>query len=164
MSPTDALVAELDQEFASTRSVLQAVPADRLSYRPHDKSFPLGDLCLHVANTVGWGATTLQTEELDTATFVMPQSPKTPDDFLSLFEENTKVFREALSTSSPEALMVPWTLRTGDQAHFTLPRAAVLRTFVLNHLYHHRGQLTVYLRLIDVPVPGVYGPSADDAA
>ncbi len=162
MSVIDALVTELDQELASTRRVLQAIPADQLSYRPHEKSFSLGDLGVHVANIGTWGATTLRTEELDTSTFDPPASPTSPEEFLTAFDANAKDFREALAAATPEALAVPWTLRTGDQTHFTLPRAAVLRSFVLNHLYHHRGQLTVYLRLIGAPVPGVYGPSADE--
>ena len=161
----DALLPELDQELDTTRRILAVVPESKTSFRPHPKSWTLGELALHVVNLLTWLPMTLETTELDLSP---PGGPAfKPPTFESaarvraLFEENARAARAALAAAADAQLQVPWTLKRGGQALFTLPRGACLRSFVLNHLIHHRGQLTVYLRLVDVPLPPVYGPTAD---
>lgn len=165
MALRDALLAELEQELATTRLLLAAVPEAKTSFRPHPKSWTLGELALHLANLLSWLPLTLEGTELD---LDPPGGPSfTPPRFesaaatLRLFDANAKAARAALATATDAQLAVPWTLKKHAQALFTLPRAACLRSFVLNHLIHHRGQLTVHLRLVDVPLPPVYGPTAD---
>lgn len=156
---------EFDQEMALTRCVLERVPEDRFVWQPHPKSWPLGALATHVAWLGSWAALTLQSEELDLASPAAPPSPKpvsTRAALLALFDTMLVAARSALLQADATRLDQPWTLRAGEQEIFTLPRRAVLRTFVLNHLIHHRGQLEVYLRLNDVPLPALYGPSADE--
>lgn len=156
------LLPEFDQEMANTRKALERLPAGSLDYRPHTKSWTLRELAGHVANIPQWAHVTLATTELD---FAQPfDQPKldTPADVLALFDRESAEARVALEAADAESLAVPWTLRAGDRIFFTMPRSAVLRTFVMNHLIHHRAQLTVYLRLLDVPVPGMYGPSGDE--
>jgi uncharacterized damage-inducible protein DinB len=167
MSLKDALLAEFDQETASTRKVLERIPERGLAWKPHEKSMSFGQLAAHLAEVPGWTVPTLTQESLD----LNPpggESYKTPDfdtrqEILDLFDANIAQARTALAQTGDEAFMVPWTLLSGGQAFFTLPRAAVMRGFVMNHMIHHRAQLTVYLRLNDIPVPSVYGPSADEA-
>lgn len=156
---------EFDQEMALTRKVLARVPEDRLSWRPHPKSWTMAELATHVAWIGAWTSATLQSDELDLASPSAPPSPKpagSRTDLLTLFDGMLAVARPALEGADAECLMKPWSLRAGEQVFFTLPRGAVMRTFVLNHLIHHRGQLEVYLRLNDVPLPAIYGPSADE--
>ena len=166
MSLKDALLPEFDQEMASTRRVLERIPERGLSWKPHAKSMSFGQLAAHVAEVPGWTAPTLLREELD---LNPPGGPayKTPEydtrqEILDLFDKNAAEARAAISQTGDEEFLVPWTLLNGGQAFFTMPRAAVMRGFVMNHLVHHRAQLTVYLRLNDIPVPSVYGPSADE--
>lgn len=163
----DALLPELDQELASTRQLLALVPEVKTGYRPHAKSWTLGELSLHLANLLSWLPGTLTQTELDLAP---PGGPAwKPPTFesaaanLALFDRNAKAARAALAEASDADLAVPWTLKKAGQALFTMPRAACVRSFVMNHLIHHRGQLTVYLRMCDVPLPSVYGPTADVA-
>lgn len=153
---------EFDVEMANTRRVLERVPAERFDFKPHDKSYSLRDLSSHLANVPSWTAVTLATEELDLGQDWEPFDPTTTADVLAHFDRHAAEARAALERATAEQLAVPWTLRMGEQVIFTMPRRAVLRSFVLNHMIHHRAQLTVYLRLLDVPVPGVYGPSADE--
>lgn len=162
MSPIDALVAELDQELKSTRALLKAVPAEHLGARPVEKMFSVGDLAMHIASLMDWGHKTVVADDLDLTDYPGPASPTTPEDYLSRFERDAPEFRAALTALKPEDLATIWTLRTGDQVHLALPRGAVLRGFVFSHLYHHRGQMTVFLRLLGAKVPGMYGPTADD--
>lgn len=166
MSLKDALLPEFDQETASTRRVLERIPEHGLSWKPHAKSMSFGNLAGHVAELPSWVVPTLTQESLD---LNPPGGPayKTPDfdtrqEILDLFDRNVAQARAALAQTSDEAFLVPWTLLSDGQAFFTMPRAAVMRGFVMNHLIHHRAQLTVYLRLNDIPVPSVYGPSADE--
>jgi len=159
----DLLQPELEHELASTRNVLALVPEGRGEFRPHPKSSTLGALALHVASLPSWmgrvlGSTELHLEVLAART---PPPYESVAAMLALFEEHARAARTALSEASDAALVVPWSLKKGGKTLFTLPRHAVVRSFFLSHLIHHRGQLTVYLRLCDVPLPQVYGPTAD---
>ena len=124
----------------------------------------LGQLATHLAQMPVWGATTLTTEELDLSGGFEQPKPQTTDELLAIFEEGAKAFRDALAKVTDEELMQTWTLKGPEGKIFlALPRVAVLRGMVMNHLAHHRGQLTVYMRLLDIPVPSIYGPTADEA-
>jgi len=163
MAIRDSLLPELDHELASTRKVLAAIPEAKTGFRPHPKSFTLGELALHVTNVLTWLPRTLTTTELD---IDPPGGWKRPvfesaAATLVQFDENARAARAALADASDADFLVPWTLEKRGQALFTLPRVACVRSFVFSHMIHHRGQLTVYLRLCDVPVPQVYGPTAD---
>jgi len=165
MALCDALLPELDQELATTRKLLAAVPEARTSFRPHPKSWTLGELGLHLANLLTWLPMTLKSTELD---LDPPSGPKfVPPRFesaaatLKRFDDNARAARGALAVASDAEMLVSWTLKRGGVPLFTLPRAACLRTFVMNHLIHHRGQFSVYLRLCDIPLPSIYGPTAD---
>lgn len=164
MSISQALLPEFDQEMAGTRKTLERIPMDRYDWAPHTKSFNMGKLATHVATLPGWAAMTIQTDELDLSQpFEQPQ-PKTTEELLALFDQAAAEARATLAGADDAELMEPWTLRKGEHVIFTLPKVAVIRTMVMNHIIHHRAQLTVYLRLNDIPVPGLYGPSADDEA
>jgi uncharacterized damage-inducible protein DinB len=164
MSISQSLLPEFDQEMAGTRRVLERVPADKFSWGPHDKSMNFGRLAVHVAELPAWTTMTLNTSELDfAATPYAPAKAETTEDLLNIFDKAAGEARTALAGASDEELFKPWTLRNGDQVFFTMPKVAVLRGFVMNHIIHHRAQLTVYLRLNDIPVPGLYGPSADES-
>jgi len=162
MALVDALVTELDRELAVTRVLLERTPDDRLSWRPHHKSFTLGQLASHVANLPRWGAMTLAEDGLDLEGGTPPREASSRETLLSDFDEQASAFREALVGRSDAELMAGWTLRQKGKVLFTMPKVSVLRSFVMNHLIHHRGQLTVYLRQLDVPLPSIYGPSADE--
>lgn len=168
MSLSKALLPELDQEIATTRKVLKRIPMDRFDWKPHEKSFSLGELGNHTAQVLGWGAQTLAKDKMDLepedGPLPRPPVARTDQDLLQAFDEGAASFRDAVERASDEELMTPWTLLQKGQTLFTLPRMAVIRTMILNHLIHHRGQLSVYLRLNEVPVPSIYGPSADEAA
>lgn len=161
----DSLLPELDQEFATTRTLLALVPAAQTAFRPHPKSWTLGELALHLANLLTWLPMTLKATEFDLDPPGGPRvvSPKFESvrATLAFFDETSRAARAALAKATDAELLVPWTLKKHGQAMFSLPRAACLRSFVMNHLIHHRGQLTVYLRLVNVPLPPVYGPTAD---
>lgn len=166
MSLSQALLPEFDHEMAGLRSVLARIPADRFDFRPHPKSFTLGQLGHHLATVPAWAAGTLATTELDFASpevkAMMPPPATSPAELLAVFDRGAAQAREALARTSDADFAAVWTGRNGDRTVFALPRLAVLRSFVLNHAIHHRGQLTVYLRLLDLPVPALYGPSADE--
>lgn len=166
MSILDWLIPEYDDEMAATRRMLQRVPLDDPKWKPHEKSMELGYLAYLVATLPGWTAMVLRQTELD----LQPKpgksweddAPSTNDGLLALFDRNAKEGREALLEATEESFQVPWTLKMGDRELSTDPRWVVYRRSVMNHLAHHRAQLGVYLRLLDVPVPAVYGPSADE--
>jgi uncharacterized damage-inducible protein DinB len=158
----EALLAEFDHEMASTRRVLAAVPDDKLDWKPHDKSFSLGELANHTANIPMWSELTMKAEELQFEGMdPQPELDAVPA-IVSAFDERVAAARAAFAEADPASWGTTWTAKMGDQVVFSMPRASVVRTFIMNHMIHHRGQLTVYLRLLDEPVPGVYGPSADD--
>lgn len=160
------LVAEFDQEIATTRKLLARTPAAAVSWKPHPKSMALGQLACHLAEIPSWGGAALQLPELDVAPVGGPAytSPtfESVDALVALLDRNATEARAVLATMSDEEYQLPWSMLVGGQRVFTSPRIGVVRTWVLNHLVHHRGQFSVYLRLQDVPLPGIYGPSADD--
>ncbi len=156
------LLPEFDQEMANTRKALERVPDGKLDFKPHEKSFSLHDLAAHVANIPTWTSITLTTTELDLDQPFDRTLPTNREDILKHFDEAVSNARSVLEKTSADDMKVDWTLRSGDQVWFTQPRSDIFRSFVMSHLIHHRAQLTVYLRLLDVPVPGMYGPSADE--
>ena len=163
MPMVDALLPEFDHEMSVTRKVLERVPGDRFEWKPHPKSMSFGALAQHVANLPMWGAMTLTKSELDLGG---PQPLPAPSraELLAGFDQRVNETRALLAAVSDAELMVPWTLKRDGHTIFSMPKAAVWRSFVLSHLIHHRAQLSVYLRLNDVPVPSMYGPSADEGA
>ncbi|MFN8237948.1 MAG: DinB family protein [Chitinophagales bacterium] len=164
MKRQESLLMEYEKECANTRKLLAAVPMDRLGWKPHEKSMSLEQLAVHIADIPNWMAITIEKEVLDFAKEeYKPKKVATQDDLLKIHDDAVAAALKCLSEASDEKLLENWTMRNGEQIYFTMPKVAVLRMFVYNHLYHHRGQLTVYLRLLDVPVPGMYGPTADDA-
>ena len=156
------LLPEFDHEMSATRRALERIPEDRLDFRPHDKSWTLRELAAHVAQIPAWTPITLATTELDISQPFERPPCETKADILAAFDGAREQARAAIASATEEALRAPWTLKSGDHVAFTLPREAVLRSFVLNHGIHHRGQLTVYLRLTGAPVPALYGPSGDE--
>jgi uncharacterized damage-inducible protein DinB len=160
-----AFLAELDNEAKVTRSVLERVPADKFDWKPHEKSMTFGRLASYVAEMFGWTKETLKSDVLDFSTMdYTPFEPKTSEELLAFFDDHIAKARAVLADTSDETFMTDWTMRNGEQVYFTMPKVAVMRSFVMNHIIHHRGQLSVYLRLNDIPVPSIYGPSADEGA
>lgn len=160
---SQSMLPEFDQEIANTRKLLERVPEDKPDFRPHPKSMPLSRLAAHVAEVPEWGVMTLTQDEIDfDPTSFTPPLMTTRKDLLAKFDENVRKAREALAATSDEAMMKTWTLKMGGRQIMSMPRIAVMRSMVMNHMIHHRAQLGVYLRMNDVPVPGVYGPSADE--
>lgn len=163
MPMSDAFIAELEQEAAGTRKVLERLPEDKLSWKPHPKSWTLGQLALHVAR-IPDAVSQLAMQDVTTPPqFVQPE-PEDKGEILSTFESAIAKGKAALAGWSDEDLMAEWSLSAGGNKIMAMPRVGVVRTIMFNHLYHHRGQLLVYLRLLDVPVPAVYGVSADENA
>jgi len=162
MALVDHLLPEFDHEMATTRKLLERVPEDRLSWKPHAKSYSLGQLAQHVANIPFWGQITLEQSELDLAANPRMAELDNRAAILKLFEDRVAGTRKALLGKTDAELMAPWSLKQGDHTMFTMPKATVWRSFVMNHIVHHRGQLSVYLRQQDVPLPSFYGPSADE--
>ncbi|HEX4962691.1 MAG TPA: DinB family protein [Thermoanaerobaculia bacterium] len=162
MSISASLLPEFDHEMANTRRALERVPMDKYDWQPHPKSFTLGKLATHLATLPGWTGVTISTSELDISQPFDQPKPTTTEELLAVFDKNVTEARAALAGVADDVLFQPWTLRAGEHTIFTMPKVAVLRGFVFSHIIHHRGQLTVYLRLNDVPVPALYGPSADE--
>ncbi len=158
-----ALAAELEKEGASTRRMLERVPADRLDWQPHAKSMTLGQLALHLAGLPGAFARMGRLDELDASTVdFTPGSPKSADEILSTLDASLAEAKAFFTGLDDEAAAAPWRLTLGEQEISTMPRHELVRSLMFNHSYHHRGQLSVYLRLLDVPVPATYGNSADE--
>jgi uncharacterized damage-inducible protein DinB len=162
MKLTDLFLAELEQEAAATRRVLERVPDGRYDWKPHEKSMPLGYLAEIVARILSWPVFMINKDEMDLATNGKPQPLYTSRELVEALEESLTEAREALLNTTDEHLLTSWRLLFGGKVVSETPRYQALRFGVFNHLAHHRGQLTVYLRLNDAPVPAVYGPSADD--
>ena len=164
MALKDALLPEFDHEMGSTRRVLERVPEAQFGWKPHDKSYSLGELSVHIANIPTWVGLMLEATELDLATVgdTRPSTPASQSDLLQRFDSNSRKARATIAEQTDAALLVSWTLKNDGHEMFTMPRISVLRSFFMNHLIHHRGQLTVYLRLQNVPLPSLYGPTADE--
>jgi uncharacterized damage-inducible protein DinB len=166
MKISETVLPEFDQEMANTRKVLERVPAAKFSWKPHPKSSEFGALAAHIANMPDWAGLTMQSDSFDYAPpgAAPYQTPKytSTEDLLAAFDKSVAQGRSAIAAADDIAFLAPWTLMAGGQTIMTMPRIAVIRTFVMNHTIHHRAQLGVYLRLNDIPVPGLYGPSADE--
>ena len=160
MTIGETLLPEFDQEMASTRRLLERVPTEKGQWKPHPKSFSLGHLTQLVCWMPGWITNTLTQTELNLVGG-SPYSYEKTEDLLALFDKNVREARAAIAASEDEDYKVDWSLKFGDRVILTQPRAEVVRNHI-NHLIHHRGQLTVYLRLIDIPLPSIYGPTADE--
>lgn len=162
MAIKDGLLAEYDHEMGTTRRLLERLPEERLSWKPHEKSMSLGGLATHLANLPVWGDAILNQSGFDLADAPPNLQEKgSRADVLAHFDERVRGTRAALDKTDAE-LFAPWTLKRSGQQLFTMPRIAAFRSFVLSHSIHHRGQLSVYLRLNDVSVPSIYGPTADE--
>lgn len=166
MAIKDALLPEFDHEMGTTRRLLDRAPEQAFDWKPHDKSMTLGELSSHLANIPHWCTRIFDVSVLDLATIpedARPQPATTRVALLARFDARVAQARARLVTATDAEMLAPWTLKQADQEIFTLPRVAALRSFVMNHSIHHRGQLTVYLRLNNVPLPSIYGPTADEA-
>lgn len=160
MSIADTLLPEFDQEMATTRRLLERVPSEKGEWKPHPKSFSLGHLAQLVARMPGWITSTLRSTDLNLAAATGYSYEKT-ETLIAEFDKNVREAHEGLAASMDADYSVPWSLKHGAKVLFTAPRSAVVRQHI-NHLIHHRGQLTVYLRQVDVPIPSIYGPTADE--
>lgn len=156
---THELIREFDQEMTTTRNLLERVPSEQGPWKPHPRSFPLGHLAQLVATMPGWLTQVLGDTRLDLAASP-PYSFQPTESLLRQFDEHVRAARAAIAAARPDELAVPWSLTHGQAVLFTAPRGEVVRQ-TINHLVHHRGQLSVYLRLLDVPLPSIYGPTAD---
>lgn len=155
--------AEVKHESANTRKLLASIPFDKADFKPHEKSMTLKSLAMHVTEITGWWKECLLQDELDFAKDSGKRKEINSTEELLAYHDTLVANAEKILTDVSDAEFAkPWTMRNGEQVYFTMPKAAVVRTWCLNHLYHHRGQLTVYLRLLNIPVAGMYGPTADD--
>ena len=161
------LLPEFDQEMKNTRKTLERVPEEKFGWKPHEKSWAMGGLATHIANLVSWANWSIEHDSFDLAPngAPLPQAPaaKSRQELLATFDKNVATARAAIAGASDAELMKSWALQRNGQTLMSLPKVAVLRSFVMNHGIHHRAQLGVYLRLNDIPVPAIYGPSADES-
>ena len=163
MSIAELFLDEFRREVVGTRRTLEAVPADRYDYSPHEKSFKMGRLAGHIAEIPAWAEGMVTQDELDMAAGGLTNiDPSSAEELMSGWEASVEAFERGLEGASDEHLQQTWTLRAGEQVLYSAPRVVAIRNFVLNHMIHHRGQLQVYLRLLDIPLPSVYGPTADE--
>lgn len=166
MSLSQSLLPEFDQEMAGTRRTLERVPEAKFGWKPHEKSGTMLWLAAHLASIPEWAAMTVQRDSIDLAPggkpVQPPPAPKSTQELLAMFDKNLAAGRAALAGAADEEFSKPWSLLNNGQTLFTMPKIACLRTWVLNHNVHHRAQLGVYLRLNNIPVPALYGPSADE--
>jgi uncharacterized damage-inducible protein DinB len=164
MTISEMLLPEFDQEMKSTRRILECVPEDKFAFKPHEKSMTLGRLASHTAELPHWVVEAIDKDVLEMSPGQKPFLAASSAELLSALDKNVTEGRAAIAGASNEHLGKLWKFVMGGHTAFEMPRTAVLRSVVMNHMIHHRAQLTVYLRLIDVAVPGLYGPSADDKA
>ncbi len=162
MTFSEILLPEFDTETQKTRKILAVVPFDDPQWKPHERSMSIGHLAGHVAELLGWAAETITKPSLVIDPGYQPFHPKSAKELLEVFDTRVADSRAAIAGTTDDQLQHIWTLSFGEQKIFSLPRFSVLRNVVMNHMIHHRGQLSVYLRLKNVPVPGMYGPSADE--
>lgn len=166
MKISESLLPEFDHEMAGTRKTLERVPDDKFGWKPHEKSWVMGGIATHLATLPQWATMAITQDSIDInppggEPYRNPEL-KTREEVLAVFDKNLTEARAAIAGASDETLMQPWSLLSGGETLMTMPRIAVLRTWVMNHAIHHRAQLGVYLRLNGVPVPALYGPSADE--
>jgi uncharacterized damage-inducible protein DinB len=164
MAIRDTILPEFDQEMANTRKMLERIPDDRFDFQPHPRSWKTNRLAGHVADLPGWVSHTMRTEvlEMEPGQYA-PFEPITRKELLEQFDRYTREAHDAIAAATDEQLNAIWNMKWSGKTVMTMPRLQVLRSIILNHLIHHRAQLGVYLRLMDVAVPGMYGPSADEA-
>jgi uncharacterized damage-inducible protein DinB len=166
MAISQALIGEFDHEMANTRKSLDRVPEAKFDWKPHTKSFSMGALAGHIAFVPQWVKAIVEMPEFDVnppgGQQVQMPTLKTREEIVAYFDKGVAEARAAILSASDENLMKQWSLLSGGKTVFAMPRIAVLRSMIMNHLVHHRGQLTVYLRMNDIPVPALYGPSADE--
>jgi uncharacterized damage-inducible protein DinB len=160
MTIAETLLPEFDQEMKTTRRLLERVPTDKGTWKPHQKSFSIGHLAQLLSWMPGWITNTLTSDSLDLAG-AAGYSYETTEKLLADFDKNVKEARAAIAASSDADFQKQWSLKRGDQVFMTMPRGVVTRQHI-SHLVHHRGQMSVYLRLLDIPVPSIYGPTADE--
>jgi uncharacterized damage-inducible protein DinB len=167
MGLSESLLPEFDNEMANTRKTLERVPHDRPDWKPHEKSTAIGGLATHLSNIPTWAVYTIGQDSLDLAPEGKPLPPAelltSKEALLTTFDANVAKARAAIAGATDAEFFKPWSLMTNGNTILTMPKIAVLRNFVMNHLIHHRAQLGVYLRLNDIPVPSIYGPSADES-
>ena len=165
MALKDALLHEYDHEMATTRRLLERAPEQHFAWKPHEKSMTLGQLAGHLSNIPFWTSAILNAEFFDLASIgnVRPPAPASRDALLKNYDEKVAGARKLLASVGDSELLARWTLKRDGEEMFTMPRVTALRSFVMNHSIHHRGQLSVYLRLQNVPLPPIYGPTADEA-
>jgi uncharacterized damage-inducible protein DinB len=161
MKLAESILMELDQEAQTTKRVLDRIPDDKLAWRPHPKSFSLGQLALHIASVPGGVTTIAMQDTSEVPNFTQPEA-KSRQEILDTFSKSLESAKGNLNKMNDARMAATWTLTRSGKVVMSAPRAAFLRSVLLNHVYHHRGQLSVYLRMLDVPVPSIYGPSADD--
>ena len=164
MALIDGMLQELEQEAQTTKRVLERVPQAHLVWKPHEKSMSLGQLAQHVATIPTWGKVAMSQDAFDLAGNPQAGQLPTRNDILTLFDRNVSDARAALVGKGDGEMMAPWALKRGAHTIFSMPKASVWRSFVMNHLIHHRAQLGVYLRMHDIALPSVYGPSADEGS
>jgi len=161
MRLADSLLMEIDQEAQTTKRVLERIPADKLGWKPHPKSYSLGQLALHIASLPGSVAAAAAPDTMEAPSFSQPE-PKSRQEVLDTFSKSLESAKDALKKMDDARLMSTWSLTKNGKVLMSVPRVGFIRSILMNHNYHHRGQLSVYLRMLDVPVPSIYGPSADE--
>ena len=162
MRIVDSFLQEIDQEAQTTRRVLERVPNDKMGWQPHPKSMSLGQLALHIAQTPGNIASFIAGPTYNMTGSFQQAAAGSTDEVLSALDASLAKAKDVLNGLDDATVMSMWSLMSGDKTMMSMPRLAVARTIMLNHWYHHRGQMSVYLRLLNVPVPSIYGPSADE--
>lgn len=161
MRLADTIVAELDQEAQTTKRVLEKIPENKLGWKPHPKSFSLGQLALHIAAVPGGIASAIVPDTMEVPKFSQGEA-KSRQEILDTFSKSLATAKDTIRSMDDAKLGATWSLMRDGKAVMSMPRAAVVRSIMMNHVYHHRGQLSVYLRMLDVPLPSIYGPSADE--
>ena len=163
MNLSEPILAELSYESATARRLLERLPQQQFGWKPHEKSMTLARLATHVVEIPGWVASILDQDEFDVgAREYVPKDASSVPELLQMFEKNIAAIREAIGRQTNERMMAPWRLKKKGQLIFELPRIGMIRSMLMNHFIYHRGQLSVYIRLLNVPVPSIYGPSADE--
>ena len=164
MAIKDSILPEFDHEMATSRTVIERVPDGKFDYKPHEKSMSMGVLASHIADMPTWAVVGITQDSLDMAAGFKPFQAASNAELLAAFDKNVALARTAIAGASDETFMKNWSLKNGDTTLMTMPKIAVVRSFVMNHVIHHRGQLSVYLRLNNIAVPSIYGPSADEGS